>query len=152
MPNVCNVLSRTYGLVIGVLSIILCLWGLWKAYSIRSEENSSIKISKTVVEAAAVGCLINVFASVLLLLGIVAQRHRLLWPWLINNGLFIFLGSIGLVIQPAEYIPRCVGGLFLLCFLYFLMYLVYEEIQGSIGGGYSRPRVVAMQSQTMNIY
>ncbi|XP_043643086.1 uncharacterized protein LOC122613127 [Drosophila teissieri] len=86
---------------------------------------------------------INLLASAMLVAGTVKERHLLLVPWLINNGVLLVFGivaNIAILAQVIESTPFVsalplilvdVGLLVLSWYLYYGIYSLFKQIQAS---------------------
>ncbi|XP_016991429.1 uncharacterized protein LOC108053332 [Drosophila rhopaloa] len=87
---------------------------------------------------------INLLASVMLVVGTVKERHLLLLPWLINNGVLLAFGIIANISLWAQIIessmpfmsalPAILLSVFMLVlgwYLYYGIYSLFKQIQGS---------------------
>ncbi|KAH8402033.1 hypothetical protein KR009_009305 [Drosophila setifemur] len=103
--------------------------------------------------------LINLLSSAMLVVGSVKERHLLLLPWLINNGLllvFVFTSFIFNVISSAPHIltvlPWVLGSLAMLAlwwYMYYGVYSLFKQIQAS--SEIQRP-LIAPANQQPNSY
>ncbi|KAH8270889.1 hypothetical protein KR018_011305 [Drosophila ironensis] len=162
LQRVCCMRLNTYGVVVGwlglifsFLAVILLATGLGFATEIAqkiaqdiNDPNASAEDIRAIV-VVVLGVylalkVINLLASAMLIFGTVKERHLLLLPWLINNGVllvFAFIGHITLwvtMVDSKEPISSAVpmvlfslAILALLWYLYYGIYSLFKHIQAS---------------------
>eukprot|EP00099_Drosophila_melanogaster_P019980 NP_611379.2 uncharacterized protein Dmel_CG15098 [Drosophila melanogaster] len=152
---------NTYGVVIGWLGVILSFLAtilLSLALGFVDEiaqqiAKGSEDSNKTATEIRSVLIIvfsvylalkvINLLASAMLVAGTVKERHLLLLPWLINNGVLLVFGIITNIAMLAQIIGNTsflsalpiifvdVGLLLLTWYLYYGIYSLFKQIQAS---------------------
>ncbi|XP_055858789.1 uncharacterized protein LOC129921126 [Episyrphus balteatus] len=109
MKSFLNMSLPTAGMVIGYISTVINLFQTGICFKIDEIREYSHKFGQSVPEIVDIAtpillliCLLDLMASVMLIIGVNKRNHLLLLPWMINNSLFlsikIFLG-IGLITQ-----------------------------------------------------
>ncbi|KAM7345053.1 uncharacterized protein ACRADG_011521 [Cochliomyia hominivorax] len=112
MNHLCGIRLSTVSMVVGWLNLIGAIFStiiLIVAFARLDEvikmiqeemDNKNVDISTTVIIALSVYLTIslaNVFASAILIVGTVKERHLLLAPWLINAYIFIFFNVLNFI-------------------------------------------------------
>ncbi|KAH8285831.1 hypothetical protein KR018_012363 [Drosophila ironensis] len=156
LQKVCCMRLNTYGVVVGWLGLIVSFLAV---ILLATCLGFSTEIAQKIANAFAVDIraivvlvlvaylalkLINLLASALLIFGTVKERHLLLLPWLINNGLLLvydFIVNITLwviMVNSKESISTVVLMVLfslayraLLWYLYYGIYSLFKHIQSS---------------------
>ncbi|EDV55144.1 uncharacterized protein LOC6547103 [Drosophila erecta] len=152
---------NTYGVVIGWLGVIfsflatillsVCLGFVDEIAQQIAKDSTNSDMTVTEIRSMLIGTfsvylalkLINLLASAMLVAGTVKERHLLLLPWLINNGILLGFGiiiNIAVFASVAESMPFpnalpllfvIVGLLVLSWYLYYGIYSLFKQIQAS---------------------
>ncbi|XP_017051760.1 uncharacterized protein LOC108095245 [Drosophila ficusphila] len=177
LNSVCCMRLHTYGVVIGWLGAIFSFLGtilvsvaLGFADEIAKqivEQNPSSNLTVDSVRSALVIVLciylgltvINLLSSTMLIVGTVKERHLLLLPWLINNGVLMVFGiianitiwaqMIGSSVPASSVIPMILPtilSLALSIYLYYGVYSLFKKIQAS--SELQRPLIPPASQQT----
>ncbi|EDX07743.1 uncharacterized protein LOC6735184 [Drosophila simulans] len=171
---------NTYGVVIGWLGVILSfLATILLSVALGFVDEIAQQIAKeskdsdmTVTQIRSVLVIIfsvylalkviNLLASAMLVAGTVKERHLLLLPWLINNGVLLVFGIVTNIAMLAQVIGSTpflsalpiilvdVGLLVLTWYLYYGIYSLFKQIQAS--SEVQRPLIPAPTQQQTNSY